>query len=76
MDRPVGQRLSNQHRAGALEGHPEWEAALREIDPGWNPALPTDWQRHYAAVREMLMEESGAAHVEPGVTVHGLDIGK
>ena len=76
LDRPVGQWLSNLRRPGALEGHPEWETALREVDEDWNPAWPPEWQRHYAVVREMLAEESILAYVEPGVTVHGMDIGK
>jgi len=76
LDKPVGQWLSNLRRPGALADHPEWEEALREVDPDWNPAWPADWQRHYAAVREMLTEESILAYVEPGVTVHGMDIGK
>lgn len=76
LDRPVGQWLSNLRRAGALEGHPEWETALKEIDEDWNPSWPAGWQRHYAAVREMLVEESVLAYVEPGVTVHGMDIGR
>lgn len=63
-------------RPGALADHPQWETALREIDPDWNPAWPTEWQRHYAAVRELLVEESVLAYVEPGVTVHGMDVGR
>ncbi|WP_331755419.1 Helicase associated domain protein (plasmid) [Streptomyces sp. NBC_00846] len=76
LDRPLGQWLSNLRRPGALDEHPEWEAALREVDEDWNPQWPADWQRHYAAVREMLVEESALAYVEPGVTVHGMDIGR
>ncbi|MFJ2420021.1 helicase associated domain-containing protein [Streptomyces brevispora] len=76
LDRPVGQWVSNLRRAGALEGHPEWETALREVDEDWNPSWPPEWQRHYAVVREMLAEESILAYIEPGVTVHGMDIGK
>jgi superfamily II DNA or RNA helicase len=76
LDRPVGQWLSNLRRPGALADHPEWETALREVDEDWNPAWPADWQRHYAAVREMIVEESVLAYVEPGVTVHGMDVGK
>ncbi|WP_089107079.1 DEAD/DEAH box helicase [Streptomyces hyaluromycini] len=75
LDRPVGQWLSNLRRAGALEGHPERVAALAEIDPDWNPEWPADWQRHYAAVRELLREEDQAV-VLPGVTVHGMDVGR
>ncbi|MFI6376572.1 Helicase associated domain protein [Streptomyces sp. NPDC050546] len=76
LDKPVGQWLSNLRRPGALDGHPDWKAALEAIDEHWNPAWPADWQRHYAAVREMLVEENVLAYIEPGVTVHGMDIGR
>ncbi|MGD3112485.1 Helicase associated domain protein [Streptomyces sp. YGL11-2] len=76
LDRPIGQWLSNLRRPGALNDHPEWEAALREIDEDWNPAWPADWQRHYAAVHELLRDEEGQADVLPGVTVHGMDVGR
>jgi hypothetical protein len=76
LDRAVGQWLSNLRRPGALAGHPERAKALAAIDPYWNPAWPVDWQRQYAAVHELLAEESVLAHVEPGVTVHGMDVGK
>ncbi|MFH8717757.1 DEAD/DEAH box helicase, partial [Streptomyces zaomyceticus] len=76
LDRPVGQWLSNLRRPGALEGHPEWKIALEAVDRDWNPSWPAEWQRHYAVVREMLAEETILAYVEPGVTVHGMDIGK
>jgi hypothetical protein len=60
-----------------LAGLPEREAALAEIDPDWNPTWPLDWQRHYAGVRECL-QELGAELVdlEPGVTIHGHDVGR
>ncbi|MGW9030044.1 Helicase associated domain protein [Streptomyces sp. NPDC055722] len=76
LDRPIGQWLSNLRRPGALAEHPEWETALTEIDPDWNPAWPADWQRHYAALRELLRDEGGRGDVLPGVTVHGMDIGR
>ncbi|MFJ2736016.1 Helicase associated domain protein [Streptomyces sp. NPDC087317] len=76
LSRPVGQWLSNLRRAGALDGHPEWETALKEVDEDWNPSWPADWQRHYAALRELVAEEEGQAEVLPGFTVHGMDIGK
>ncbi|MGW4985709.1 Helicase associated domain protein [Streptomyces mirabilis] len=76
LDKPVGQWLSNLRRPGALDGHPEWEQALREVDADWNPAWPADWQRHYAALRELVRDEVGQADVLPGFTVHGMDIGK
>jgi hypothetical protein len=76
LDRPVGQWLSNLRRPGALEGHPEWKAALEAVDKDWNPEWPAEWQRHYAALRELVADEEGQAEVLPGVTVHGMDIGK
>ncbi|GGZ92514.1 Helicase associated domain protein [Streptomyces echinoruber] len=75
LDRPVGQWLANLRRPGALAGHPEREADLVAIDPDWNPAWPAVWQRHYAAVRELLREETVPTVITPGVTVHGMDIG-
>ncbi|MBF6050253.1 DEAD/DEAH box helicase [Streptomyces sp. NRRL B-1677] len=77
LDRPIGQWLSNLRRPGALAGRPEREAALAAIDPDWNPAWPVAWQRHYAAVRELLAEEDAAlTELLPGVTVYGMDVGK
>lgn len=76
LDRPVGQWLSNLRRPGALEDHPEWKTALGDIDAHWNPSWPLPWQRHYAALRALVGDEEGQADVLPGVTVHGMDIGK
>ncbi|MFF4828997.1 helicase associated domain-containing protein [Streptomyces sp. NPDC001312] len=76
LDRPVGQWLSNLRRPGALEGRPEWKAALEAVDKDWNPQWPAQWQRHYAALRELVADEEGQAEVLPGFTVHGMDIGK
>ncbi|NWF27451.1 Helicase associated domain protein [Streptomyces sp. PKU-EA00015] len=76
LDRPIGQWLSNLRRPGALDDHPEWKTALEEIDEHWNPAWPADWQRHYAAVRELLRDEAGPTELQPGVTVHGMDVGR
>ncbi|WP_407077010.1 helicase associated domain-containing protein [Streptomyces sp. ODS05-4] len=60
----------------ALDGHPDWAAALEDVDRHWNPAWPAAWQRQYAAVRELLREEDGQGDVLPGVTVHGMDVGR
>lgn len=76
LDRPVGQWLSNLRRAGALEGRPEWKAALEAVDEHWDPAWPAEWQRHYAALRELLTDEEDHSDVLPGFTVHGMDVGK
>ncbi|MFD5185332.1 helicase associated domain-containing protein [Streptomyces sp. NPDC058372] len=76
LSRPIGQWLSNLRRPGALDGHPEWEAALLAVDADWNPSWPAEWQRHYAALRELVADEESQADVLPGFTVHGMDIGK
>jgi Helicase associated domain len=54
----------------------EWQTALEAVDEDWNPAWPADWQRHYAALRELVRDENGPAEVLPGFTVHGMDVGK
>ncbi|MCX5589601.1 DEAD/DEAH box helicase [Streptomyces erythrochromogenes] len=76
LDRPVGQWLSNLRRPGALEGHPEWKTALEAVDEDWTPSWPPEWQRHYAALRELVRDEEDPVQVLPGLTVHGMDIGK
>ncbi|WP_323449107.1 DEAD/DEAH box helicase [Streptomyces yaizuensis] len=86
LGKPVGQWLSNQRRPGVLDGYPERAAALAGIDPDWNPTWPTEWQRTYAYVRELLTDEdvpglpaekpAGGVVLEPGVTVHGVDVGR
>lgn len=79
LGKPLGMWLANLRRPGALEGHPEWKTALEAVDEDWNPDWPAEWQRHYAALRELVADEEGQAgqvEVLPGVTVHGLDIGK
>lgn len=76
LDRPLGMWLANLRRPGALDGHPEWKAALEAVDEDWNPEWPAEWQRHYAALRELVRDEDGQADVLPGLTVHGMDIGK
>ncbi|MFH8288015.1 helicase associated domain-containing protein [Streptomyces antibioticus] len=46
------------------------------MDEDWNPSWPAEWQRHYAALRELLRDEDGQTDVLPGVTVHGMDVGR
>ncbi|QCS09539.1 helicase (plasmid) [Streptomyces clavuligerus] len=85
LGKPVGQWLSNLRRPGVLDGYPERAAALAAIDPDWNPDWPVEWQRTYAYVRELLADEgtstttgsgTGIAVLQPGVTVHGTDVGR
>lgn len=77
----LGQWLSNLRRPGGLGTDPvraeERRRALEAIDPEWNPAgWSVEWQRHYAATRELLGEEQGRpAGLLPGVTVNGVDVG-
>lgn len=73
---PLGQWLSNLRRPGALDGHPAWKTAPEAVDEGWNPQWPAEWQRHYAALRELVRDEGGRVEVLPGVTVHGTDVGE
>lgn len=40
LDRPIGQWLANLRRPGALEGRPEWKAALEAADEDWSPSWP------------------------------------
>lgn len=78
---PVGRWLSNLRRPEGLGTDPvrakERRQALEAIDPEWNPAgWSVDWQRHYAATRELLGEEQGRIEqLLPGVTVNGIDAG-
>ncbi|MFF3404423.1 helicase associated domain-containing protein [Streptomyces sp. NPDC002659] len=77
LDGPVGQWLSKPAAAGRAGRPPgAGQGASAAIDEHWNPHWQVEWQRHYAAVRELLVEESTLAYVEPGVTVHGMDVGK
>ncbi|MFF1917027.1 Helicase associated domain protein [Streptomyces sp. NPDC058239] len=76
----VGQWLANLRKPGGLGGDEERaqerRKALAAIDPDWAPHWPVEWQRHYAAVRELLAEETGPPELLPGVTVHGIDAGR
>lgn len=72
--RPIGQWLSNCRRPGALTA--EKAAELAAIDRDWRPAWALDWQRHYAWVRGLVMEDGATlAEILPGVTHHGADVG-
>ncbi|GAA3660253.1 Helicase associated domain protein [Streptomyces chitinivorans] len=77
--RPIGQWLTNCRRPQGLGKDParaaQRAARLAQIDPDWNPAWPTDWQRQYAAVRACLHSGATLAEIRPGVTVGGEDIG-
>ncbi|GGO96533.1 DEAD/DEAH box helicase [Wenjunlia tyrosinilytica] len=76
LDRPVGQWLSNQRRAGALDKHPHRQEALAAIDPDWNPGWPTDWQRHLSGLAALVEAGGTLAEIVPGVTYGGRDIGR
>ncbi|MGK5496705.1 hypothetical protein [Streptomyces sp. URMC 125] len=49
--------------------------ALETVDGRWTPARPMSWQRHYAALRELMCGENQAGFL-PGVTMHDMDVGE
>ncbi|WP_329460776.1 helicase associated domain-containing protein [Streptomyces sp. NBC_01497] len=67
--------MSNLRRSIALDDQAEWKTALEAVDEHRNPAWPAEWQRHYAALHELVAAGEGA-DVLPGVTVCGMNIGK
>lgn len=79
MDRPVGQWLANARKRNGLgkdvERAQRRAAQLAAIDPDWNPAWPVDWQRHYAALKGLVVPGGVVGCVEPGSMVSGLDVG-
>ncbi|MFJ8589517.1 Helicase associated domain protein [Streptomyces sp. NPDC093595] len=79
-DKPVGQWLANARKAGGL-GKDVQRAARRAallavIDPDWNPAWPVDWQRHHAALKQLVQAGTAWAEIEPGTGLHGMDVGR
>jgi hypothetical protein len=79
-DRPVGQWLANARKKGGLGKDPQRAARRAEllaaIDPDWNPQWPVDWQRHYAALTQLVQAGTGWTEVEPGTGLYGLDVGR
>ncbi|MFD8019003.1 Helicase associated domain protein [Streptomyces lavendulae] len=83
LDIAVGQWLTNVRRPGGLgkdQGRARRRAAaLAAIDADWNPRTrgwTVDWQRHYAYLTQLLANGTRLGDVEPGVTLHGEDIGR
>jgi hypothetical protein len=56
------------------EGEDESRLLLRFAAPH-DPVMVADWQRHYAAMRELVRDED-QVDVLPGVTVNGMDVGR
>ncbi|QIT48646.1 hypothetical protein HCX60_00070 [Streptomyces antibioticus] len=79
---PESLSTNPQHPSSSHPHHTNYEprnhrrAALEAVDEDWNPSWPAEWQRHYAALRELLRDEDGHTDVLPGVTIHGMDIGR
>ncbi|AXK36579.1 hypothetical protein DVA86_32395 [Streptomyces armeniacus] len=75
-DFALGQFLENL-RKGVMVLTEAREAALCAVDPYWNPPWPVSWQRRYAALAYLLAGETGVAadEVQPGLRVHGVDVG-
>ncbi|MCZ7430153.1 DEAD/DEAH box helicase [Streptomyces sp. WMMC1477] len=73
---PVGQFLENlRKKNGGTVLTETRDTALREIDPYWNPPWPVAWQRHYTALAYLLEGETTPPDIQPGVQVHGNDVG-
>jgi hypothetical protein len=76
LRRPVGQWLTNQRRPGVLCGHPERRAELAAIDEGRSPPWPLDWQRKWAAARQLVEASVPLEDIASGVVISGDDIGR
>ncbi|MFI7278615.1 Helicase associated domain protein [Streptomyces sp. NPDC049879] len=80
----VGMWIASLRRPGALGADEERAAAraaqLAAIDPDWNPrqsgGWSPDWQRMYARTAMCVDGGADAAHLLPGVTVEGADVGR
>lgn len=79
---PIGQLLANLRRKGGLGKDLERAAAraqqLAAIDPDWNCPWPLDWQRHYAILRDLAVDEPDGRlpELQPGVMIEGDDLGR
>ncbi|AXK36103.1 helicase [Streptomyces armeniacus] len=75
-DFALGQFLENL-RKGVVVLTEARDSALCAVDPYWNPPWPVSWQRRYAALAYLLHGEDGVPveEVQPGLRVHGVDVG-
>ncbi|MFE1781659.1 Helicase associated domain protein [Streptomyces sp. NPDC059506] len=60
--------------AGALTE--ERRELLEEVDPGWCPTWPVNWQRAFVLVRRWREAGGDLAELAPGQTVGGEDLGR
>lgn len=76
LDRAVGMLLANLRRPGVLDKYPQRAKALAALDEDWNPPWALDWQRKWAAARQLVDAGVPLADITPGTTISGEDIGR
>ncbi|MFB7896166.1 Helicase associated domain protein [Streptomyces xiamenensis] len=77
---PFGKTMMNLRRKNGLGAKAkvaeERDAALKAIDPYWNPGWRIDWQQAYTALAQLVGEEKSPEVPPPGVIVNTVDVGK
>jgi superfamily II DNA or RNA helicase len=76
LDKSVGMLLANLRRPGVLDKYPRRAEALAALDEDWNPPWALDWQRKWAAARQLVDAGVPLADITPGTTISGEDIGR
>ncbi|WP_329448923.1 Helicase associated domain protein (plasmid) [Streptomyces sp. NBC_01426] len=79
---PIGQLMANLRRKGGLgkdsDRAAQRAAQLKAVDKDWDCPWPLDWQRHYAVLRDLAVDEPGGRlpELQPGVMADGDDLGR
>jgi hypothetical protein len=76
LDKSVGMLLANLRRPGVLDKYPKRAEALAALDEDWNPPWALDWQRKWAAAKQLVDAGVPLAGITPGTTISGEDIGR